>query len=370
MQQTGCIESILQYNTPKTSRYQRMNKLLLLLVLFSSVLLARYDAYPTKVCPAFNNMKHTKNTHNVYLDLRKKYTILQHHKGQKLILVKGEQPAQRWVDDVCFSKEKEASNPMNVKPVDCEVVSISEGVSPNHQKPNLSIDTKKYEVENTKKYQYQNISKNNLLTLSWHNAFCETHRYKKECTRSLFSFGRPNYSEKHFVLHGLWPQPKGRRYCGVDKEIITMDRHKQWHRLPRLDLSEGTRERLQKVMPGYASNLHRHEWIKHGTCYGTDVNRYYEDSISMVEQLNASKVGDLFKNQIGKYVTLQQVRAAFDRSFGIGSGKRVALKCDKGLITELWLHVGSGSDDLGELLKRGEQTRSQCQGGSVDKAGF
>ncbi|MDQ7084316.1 MAG: hypothetical protein Q9M36_05020 [Sulfurovum sp.] len=27
------------------------------------------------------------------------------------------------------------------------------------------------------------ISSENLLALSWQNAFCETHRYKKECKR-------------------------------------------------------------------------------------------------------------------------------------------------------------------------------------------
>jgi ribonuclease T2 len=86
--------------------------------------------------------------------------------------------------------------------------------------------------------------------------------------------------------------------------------------------------------------------------------------------MNNAKVGDFFRDHIGKHVTLQQVRSVFDRSFGRGAGKRVELKCNKGLITELWLHLGSRSDDLGELLKRGKQTRSHCQGGMIDKAGF
>ena len=347
-----------------------MYKTLLSLMFFSSLLLARYEAYPTEECPAFNNMKHTKNTHNVHLDLKKKYTIVQHHKGQNLILIKGEQPAQRWVDDTCFSKDKELRDPMNVKPVESKVVRIEDELTKTSISTDLTEHAKKYEKEYTKKYEYENISKKNLLTLSWHNAFCETHRYKKECKRSMFSFGRPNYGDKHFVLHGLWPQPKKRLYCGVEKHYILMDKHKQWNRLPDLDLNAETRKRLQKVMPGYASNLHKHEWIKHGTCYGTDANRYYEDAISMVEQMNASKVGDFFKKQIGKRVTLYQVRAAFDRNFGVGTGKRVELKCNKGLITELWLHLGSRSDDLGTLLKQGKQTRSHCQGGFVDKAGF
>ncbi len=123
-------------------------------------------------------------------------------------------------------------------------------------------------------------------------------------------------------------------------------------------------------MPGYASDLHKHEWIKHGTCYGADANRYYEDALNMVEQMNHSRVGDFFKKQIGKRVTLNQVRAIFDRSFGVGAGKRVTMICKNGLITELRLHVGSGSDDLGVLLKRGETARSHCQSGIIDKVGF
>ncbi|MBT8343598.1 MAG: hypothetical protein KJO45_02660 [Sulfurovum sp.] len=347
-----------------------MNKYIITIILLSVSLIAREELLPTQECPAFNNMKHTKNTHNVHLDLTKKYTILQHHKGQNLILVKGEQPAQRWVDDKCFSKRLESSIPVNVQKVESSIVSINDELSKISINTDLTKHTKKYKNNHTNEYESENISKQNLLALSWHNAFCETHRYKKECKRSMFSFGRPNYSEKQFVLHGLWPQPQNRLYCGVEKHYILMDKHKQWNRLPDLDLNVETRKRLQKVMPGYASNLHKHEWIKHGTCYGMDASRYYEDAISMVEQMNNSKVGDFFRNHIGKHVTLQQVRSVFDRSFGRGAGKRVELKCNKGLITELWLHLGSRSDDLGELLKRGKQTRSHCQGGMIDKAGF
>jgi len=346
-----------------------MNKLIITFILFSVSLIAREELFPTQECPAFNNMKHTKNTHGVHLDLTEKYTILQHHKGQNLILIKGEQPAQRWVDDECFSKRPESSNPANVKKVESKVISIEDELSKTSINTDLTKHTKKYKNSYTNKYENKNISKQNLLALSWHNAFCETHRYKKECKRSMFSFGRAKYSEKHFVLHGLWPQPKNKIYCDVDSHTVTMDKHKQWNRLPDLGLSDELRKRLQKVMPGFSSNLHKHEWIKHGTCYGTDANRYYEDAISMVEQMNDSKVGDFFKSHIGKRVTLQQVRAVFDRSFGLGTGKRVELKCNKGLITELRLNVGSGSDALGTLLKQEKQTQKQCQNGNVDTEG-
>lgn len=335
----SALKSLLQYNTRKISGHHCMTKFIFIFIFFTVSILAREEVFPSQECPAFNNMRHTQNTHGVHLDTQKKYTILKHHKEQSLIVVKGEQPAQRWVDDACFSK---------------------------HSKLSINTDLTKH----TKKYQNKNISKQNLLVLSWHNAFCETHRVKKECKRNMFSFARDKYSEKHFVLHGLWPQPENKIYCNVSREYVNLDKHKQWNRLPDLGLSDDVIKRLQKVMPGFSSNLHKHEWIKHGTCYGTDANVYYEDAISMVEQMNDSKVGNFFTQHIGKHVTLQQVRALFDRSFGPGTGKRVELKCNKGLISELWLHLGSGSDALGTLLKQGQQTRSYCQGGLVDKAGF
>jgi ribonuclease T2 len=324
-----------------------MSKAFRLFFLLTLVLFAREERFASQACPAFNNMKHSKNTHNVILDTTKKYTVLRQHKGQHLILVKGETPAQRWVDDECFSTTKQTEKAVQGQhSVDAYIRSVDE-VEANVRS-----------------------SKQNLLVLSWHNAFCETHRYKKECKRTLFTFGKGKYKEKHFVLHGLWPQPKGKQYCGVSSYDKNLDKHKQWHKLAPLELRPELKSRLQKVMPGFSSNLHKHEWVKHGTCYSKDANDYYEDAVGLTEQFNASKVGQFFGKHIGQRVTLQQIRTYFERSFGQGTGKRVEMKCKKGLVTELWLHLGSDSDDLGTLLKRGKKTRSYCTGGRIDKAGF
>ncbi len=331
-----------------------MKKLFSLIVLLTLTLFARYEAFPTKACPAFNNMKHSKNTHNVQLDMTKKYTVMREHKGQKLILIKGEQPAQRWVDASCFSTSTDSPNS-----VDSAIVKIGQGTA-------FRANTKKYDNER----EAESGSENNLLALSWHNAFCETHRSRKECKKSLLPFGKAKYSEKHFVLHGLWPQPRNKIYCNVEKDFVNADKHGQWRDLPCLAMDDEIEDRLAKVMPGFALDLHKHEWVKHGTCYGTDPQTYFEDAVTLVEQMNASKVGDFFRKNIGKQVTLKQVRHLFDRSFGVGAGKRVELKCKKGLITELWLHLGSGSDDLGTLLKRGKTIRSRCQKGLIDRAGY
>ena len=135
-------------------------------------------------------------------------------------------------------------------------------------------------------------------------------------------------------------------------------------------ISKETRELLSKKMPGYHSNLHRHEWIKHGTCYGTDVETYYTDSLALLKQLNDSKVQDYFEANQGKYVHLKDIRKLFDEAFGKGAGDHVTMKCKDGLITELWLHIGSGSDNLGELLLKGQTPKSRCFKGKIDTFGY
>ena len=327
-----------------------MNKFLTLILLWTLTLFARQTMYPVKNCPAFNNMKHTKNSHNVVLDLKEKYTVLDHHKGQNLILIKGEQPAQRWVDDICFSSPLPMVN------------SLDTFIEKTDKETDVS--------EHTKKYDNLNISQNTLLALSWHNAFCETHRYKKECKRDMNSLFRSKHNESNFILHGYWPQPKNRVYCGVDRKYITMDKYRHWNKLPDLGLSAETKKKLTKIMPGVHSNLHKHEWFKHGSCYGKNAEEYYKDTIALVEQVYDSDISVFFKKNIGKRVTLKQIQNQFDSGFGSGTGKRVELRCKNGLITELWLHLGSGSDDLATLLQRGKQIRSRCQRGIVDKAGY
>jgi len=326
-----------------------MNKLIFTLLLLHTVLFARFDANPTKECPAYNNMKHTSNTHGVVLDTSKKYTVLKKHKGQYLVLLKGEQVAQRWVDGDCFlSKRANTQNTQNIKHI-----------------------SKSTALPSPKKALAKQTTSKNLLALSWHNTFCQTHQRRKECKQSLFSTSKNNkYAQSHFILHGLWPQPRDNFYCNVSKEDIYKDKNRKWHKLDKLDLNSQTRDKLSKYMPGYSSNLHKHEWIKHGTCYGKDANEYFGDALGLVEQINSSKVGQFFTNNIGKKITIQQVKALFNRTFGAGSAKKVELKCRGGLVTELWLHLGSGSSDLKELLKSGKEVRSSCRYGILDKAGF
>jgi len=87
-----------------------------------------------------------------------------------------------------------------------------------------------------------------------------------------------------------------------------MDKSGKWMKLEPLKMPDTMRSRLETVMPGYQSGLHRHEWIKHGTCYvPASAEEYYADSLWLMERLNESKLRDLVSGNIGRQVTRERI---------------------------------------------------------------
>jgi len=331
-----------------------------LVLLLSWVLMAKKPPHyneATKECKAFNNMKHTSNTNNVTLEVGKKYRVLQTNKGQILTLIEGERVAQRWVDESCFNEKKAQPLLVNSKKLEASKEQSSFA-------SRIKMHSKNMKQEGIGLHHA--TSKQNLLALSWQNAFCQSHQYKKECKR----MDSKDFGAFEFVLHGLWPQPRNNQYCKMNKKQIGMDKNKQWNRLDKLTLNADTRKELAQKMPGYSSNLHLHEWVKHGSCYGTSANDYYADAMKLLDAVNGSKVQQYFKQNIGRNVTLKEIRKAFDKEFGNGAGKHVTMNCKQGLVTELWLHLGSGESDLKGLLAKGKSPKSRCHKGRVDAVGF
>ncbi len=128
-------------------------------------------------------------------------------------------------------------------------------------------------------------------------------------------------------------------------------------------------------MPGVASYLHRHEWYKHGVCYGTSADQYFRDAIALLQMINDSPVRDLFVDNIGKRVESQAIREKFSEAFGLNAGAKVNVRCARGsgLITELWINLGGdiGPDaSLAELLKNAKPAKLSCQGGTIDPVGY
>jgi len=201
---------------------------------------------------------------------------------------------------------------------------------------------------------YSKLSTDNLLALSWQNAFCQTHQNKRECRNVKPS----HFSASHFTLHGLWPQPRSRVNCKGPRKVR---------------LEKNLYHELLEIMPAAKSGLQNHEWKKHGTCYGKKPDGYFKDAINLAKQVNNSEVQKLFAKNVGKTISIEQVRRAFDKSFEKGSGRKVKMNCKKGLITELWINLDGKIDEktpLQTLLKSAKRAKGGCKRGRVDEVGF
>ncbi len=112
-------------------------------------------------------------------------------------------------------------------------------------------------------------------------------------------------------------------------QSVAADKAGRWRDIDIDRLDDPLWRRLQVAMPGTRSQLHRHEWIKHGTCMkGATAESYFETSLDLLDAVNASSAARLFAGNIGRRLSAGQVRAAFDADFGEGAGERVKLSCD------------------------------------------
>ncbi len=303
----------------------------LLAFLFSLTLpiSAKFQAVALEDCPAWNDLRHSRNQGDLHLKQGESYRIVREHKGEYLVRLPGPPASQRWVDPKCL------------RPL-----------------------SKRHETKgNATEVPEENSALESLLVLTWHNAFCETHPNRKEC--------RPlsNHSANRLVLHGLWPQPPSRIYCKVSEPLVEADRKGLWRSLPEPRLPEKLRRALLRYMPGSLSALHRHEWIKHGSCYDPDPVRYFRDALSLTEEVDRSLLGEYLRANVGGKVQLAQLRKIFERSFGKGTGNRLVMECRRGLISELRISLRGKGDRLSPLLPKAKPLRGGCREGIVDGPG-
>ena len=299
-------------------------------------------------CPATQAIKSGKNPGNIATAAGQSYDLLAGNKDAPthyLIRVPGADPERRWVKISCGHVTGGSASTQPAAPAD-------QGKPAASGKPEY------------------------VFALSWQPAFCETKSSKPECQAQTAG----GFDASHFTLHGLWPQPNGNFYCQVPASDKANDNPAHWGDLPPVDLDANTRAELDQVMPGTASKLERHEWIKHGTCYGKSQQEYFAEALNLMRAVNASPVRDLFTKNVGKQLTSDQIRSAFDSAFGNGAGARVRVSClvdpssGRRLIGELTLGLTGpiGPDSsLGNLmLASAPTTKAGCPKGSVDAAGF
>jgi ribonuclease T2 len=303
-------------------------------------------------CPATQAIKSGKNPGNITTDAGQSYELLAGNKDAPthyLIRVPGADPERRWVKVDCGQVSGGSASTMSAAP------------APDGQQKSAAPASGKPEY---------------VFALSWQPAFCETKPGKAECKAQTAA----GFDATHFTLHGLWPQPNGNFYCQVAAADKANDNPAHWQDLPPVELEPNTRSELDQVMPGTASDLERHEWIKHGTCYGKSQQEYFSDALNLMRAVNASPVRDLFTQNVGQELTSDQIRSAFDSAFGPGAGERVRVSClndhssGRRLIGELTLGltgpIGPNSS-LGELLLASAPTnKAGCPKGIVDPVGL
>jgi ribonuclease T2 len=297
--------------------------------------------FAAEACPAFQSINRQTNPGNVTIDPGQPYEIVAANKTPPThfwVVVPGADPDRRWVDVSCGTTDLALAPARQQSPA-----------------PTTYRGT-----------QY-------VLAVNWQPAFCETASQTRECRGQRSN----SFEATHFTLHGLWPQPRDSEYCGVSDRDLWASRDGRWRDLPPLDLTIAQRRDLDEVMPGSQSGLDRHEWTKHGTCYGTDQRDYIADSLDLMLALNTSGVVDLFAGNIGRRITLAQIREAFDIAFGAGTGDRVSIGCtrdgNRTLITELQINLTgeiTGPDDLGTLMLAADPANSDCRSGQVDAVGL
>ncbi len=221
--------------------------------------------------------------------------------------------------------------------------------------------------------QYTGGGKRYVLAISWQPAFCETRPGKPECKSQRQAGNRID----KFSLHGLWPQPRRNTYCGVGDAIRDRDKGGNWLALPAPALSPELAKRLARAMPGVASGLERHEWIKHGTCYGKSAREYFQHSLDLLDAINNSQLGVLFASAIGRALTGDTIRAGFEQTFGPGAGQHMRIACkqdgNRRLIVEITIGLAgdlSLTSDVGALIRAAPATDPGCPGGVVDPVGL
>ena len=300
----------------------------------------------TKDCPAFQSFRKATNPGDIKIVAGHSYRLLAKNAPQPShyrVRIEGAEPAERWVSVDCGSYNDQAASG------DLQNSGPSSGRSEG--RPAEAV-----------------------LSLGWEPGFCEGHASKAECLDQTLG----QFDATHFTLHGLWPQPRRREYCNVSQALIDTDRKRDWQGLPVVDLDAATRAHLVTAMPGTQSFLDRHEWIRHGTCYGRgNAETYFHEALSLLDEVNGSAVQALFAANVGKEITVGEVRTAFDAAFGSGAGDRVRLSCKRDgsrrLITEITIGlVGQPGDSnkLADLIKASPATDPGCPSGIIDPVGL
>ncbi|BAF70652.1 ribonuclease T2 family protein [Nitratiruptor sp. SB155-2] len=204
------------------------------------------------------------------------------------------------------------------------------------------------------------LAESAVLAAQWYPSVCKVKHYKT-CKKPI------EYWQTHFTLHGLWPQKK--EYCNVPARAKILDKKREWKALPTL-VNPSMMELLVTYMPGALAGLHKHEYVKHGSCLSPNPDFYFLTSFSLLSQLNNTPIRLFFLKNRGKRVQTAKIAKLFDKAFFEGAGKRVRFVCEKGYLTELRINLAGDiipQSYLYDLLRQAKPTKRGCKLGKIGR---
>lgn len=206
---------------------------------------------------------------------------------------------------------------------------------------------------NTKLYcdKTPGLADANVLALSWQPGFCQSYgasAKKPECLK----LSSRAYAYNHLVLHGLWPNQDS---CGHNYGFCTTSAKKHHCDYAPVPLTATVSEHLKQLMPSYAygSCLERHEWNKHGTCQLLDSSDYFDQAMTLVDQVNQLKIIDFLQQYQGQTIALTQLKSELETSLGQNAKQKIYIGCSKGLLVDIYLSLPATFDattPLNQLL--------------------
>ena len=211
-----------------------------------------------------------------------------------------------------------------------------------------------------------------ILSLSWQSAFCEMNQQKPECQKQA----NGDYSATNFALHGLWPNRSGDKkhryaYCGVEASVIRLDKKGRWcDQKPVYAEPE-----LAEKMPGVSSCLQMHEWVKHGSCSGLSMDKYFNVSLDLMDDIASTRLATLIRENIGRTISRKELLAVWEREFPAAKNSLVP-RCRKignqSYLTEIRVALKKNvSDSLSSILLDKPGIRSNCATRIyIDEVGF
>ncbi len=203
---------------------------------------------------------------------------------------------------------------------------------------------------------------NYVLSFSWQNAFCSSVSGRKQECATLESTA---HAAQYLSLHGVWPK---RQYCDVPTEQIRLDKKRRWKQLPALNLSDKLRTRLERVMPGTASALERHEWVKHGSCSGVSAETYFQKGLDLTAAINRSGLGVWLNKKIGKRVLLSDLQAQIGSSFGAIPEGSVEFLCYQGKSRSGHSGAHGNRQNKKSLIASAQESSAQKSSAQVEQA--